>query len=118
MLPKWNAPALFDVASLFTPVPMSVSVTVAFATTAPLESATVPSMVALSCPHARGVKTTIIMASAIQSTRIPFFDLSVRLLPDRVMVCVMVFLLRNRLPGLLYPTGFSCPWQSPVRHVR
>src|ERR1035437_6864869 len=118
MLPKWNAPTEFAADSLFMPVPLSISVTVALATTAPVESVTFPSMVALSWPHTRGARAMIIMASAIQSTPIPFFDRTVKPLLDWVKDCVMVCLLRNSLLGSLYPTCFSCLWQSPVGRVR
>src|SRR5580658_6299974 len=68
---------------------MFVKSTVALATTAPLASPTVPVTVALSCAHAHGVRTTIIMVSAIQSTPIPFFDLSVKRPLDWVKACVI-----------------------------
>src|SRR5450631_2002483 len=100
------------------PVPVAVRVTVALATTAPVESVTFPSMVALSWPHTRGARAMIIMASAIQSTPIPFFDRTVKLLLDWVKDCVMVCLLRNSLPCWLCPTCFSCSWQSSAGRVR
>src|SRR5580658_6185928 len=110
-------PTEFETVSLTWPVALFVRSTVALGTTAPLASATLPVTVALSCAHARGVKATIIMASAIQSTPIPLLDLYDQLLLDWVNVCVMVCLLRNWLLGSLYPSRLNCSWKSLVRRV-